>query len=343
MSVQKKAFSDSASLYTIENSRGMKAVLSDFGAVLHSLYVPDRNGALVDVVCGYDNIASYKNNPEYQGQIVGRFANRIGGAAYTYEGVEYKLDANEGPNVLHGGNDPYGIRMWEAATEENAVTFSLVSPDGDQGMPGTAHITVRYRLDEENALHINYHAVADKDTCFNLTNHAYFNLAGHDSGTVLDQHMYLACSNLTAIDEAFIPTGEIMNVLDTPMDFTKGKLIGAQIDDTECEQIRVGLGYDHNYILDKPGFDECFVRVRSDATGIVMEGFTDRPGVQVYSGNHMGEVDDGKNGARYPFRGALCLETQYFPDTPNHASFPNCIYKAGEPFVSETIYKFSCI
>ena len=341
MSVSKKSFSDAASLYTIENKNGMQVVVSDFGGVLQALRVPDKNGDLVDVVCGYDTVEEYQNNPQYQGQLVGRFANRIGGAEFTLQGETYKLDANEGKNVLHGGFKPYGIRMWDARTEENAVEFTLLSPDGDQGMPGNATISVIYRLSEENALHIKYHAVADKDTYFNLINHAYFNLAGHDSGTIMDQYMQLACSKITAIDAEFIPTGELMDVTGTAMDFLEEKQIGRDIDMRECEQIQMGNGYDHNYVIDEPGYDKPFVRCFSEKSGIVMEGYTDLPGVQVYSGNNMGAVKGGKGGAYYPCHGGFCLETQYFPDTPNKSNFPSCFYQAGQAFESETIYKFS--
>ncbi|MDR0952191.1 MAG: galactose mutarotase [Oscillospiraceae bacterium] len=341
MSVTKKSFGERAFLYVIENANGMTAVVSDLGAVLQSLRVPDKEGVLTDVVLGYDDVTSYENNPQSQGQIVGRFANRIGGAAFTLNGQTYQLDANEGKNVLHSGRKSYGIRLWSAEVGDDAVTFSLISPDGDQGLPGEAKISVRYSLSADNALHIQYCAVSDKDTYFNLTNHAYFNLAGHDSGCVGKQYVTLACSRFTPVDGELIPTGKVASVAGTPLDFTTAKPIARDIDKLECEQLRLGGGFDHNFVIDEPGLEKPFARCWSEETGIVMEAFTDMPAVQFYSGNFMGDVKGGKGGADYPKRGGFCLETQFYPDTPNKPDFPSCLFKAGEAFESETVYKFS--
>jgi aldose 1-epimerase len=272
---------------------------------------------------------------------VGRFANRIGGAAITLNGKTYQLDANEGKNVLHGGRSIYGTRLWSAEVEDDAVTFSLTSPDGDQGMSGEAKISVRYSLSADNALHIKYCAVSDKDTYFNLTNHAYFNLDGQGGGTIEKQYMTLSCSRFTPVDGELIPTGELLTVAGTPMDFTTEKPIGRDIDLFEYEQLRLGGGYDHNFVLDAPGLMAPFARARSEETGIVLEAFTDMPAVQFYSGNAMGAASLGKDGAYYPKRGGFCLETQFYPDTPNKPGFPSCLFRAGEVFESETVYKFS--
>ena len=335
-------FQDSeAWLYTLSNKNGMEVDLTDIGGTIVSIRVPDRTGAKVDVLLGYDTPERYLHNDSAHGAIVGRFANRIGGAQFTLNGKTYQLDRNEGKNVLHGGDSKYFWRMWKAQTDpdNNSVTFSLVSPDGDQGMPGCAEIAVTYKLDDENALSIIYHAVADQDTYYNLTNHAYFNLDGHDAGPIADQILQMACSRFAVIDSEFIPTGEIRPVAGTPMDFTTAKPIGQDID-SDYEQVRTGNGFDHNYVIDAPGFDAPFACAKSEKTGIVMKVFTDLPGVQFYAGNNMGSDYGEKGGAKYVKRGAFCLETQFFPDTPNKPDFPGSLFKAGEALDSKTIYQF---
>lgn len=330
-----------ASLYILENSRGMEVALTDIGASIVSIKVPDRSGSSVDVALGYEGAEGYFRNALSYGAVVGRFANRIGGAVFSLNGVEYPMDVNDGPNVLHGGFDKYYHRMWYAEPDEasNSVSFKLVSPDGDQGMPGRALICVRYTLDEDSALHIAYDAVSDKDTFFNLTNHCYFNLNGHDKGFIGDHVMQLNCGSFTPVDATLIPTGEIRSVSGTPLDFTSPKPIGRDID-SDYEQIQLGGGFDHNFVLSAPGLDAPFAVVKAPETGIVMEVFTDLPGVQFYSGNFMGS-DVGEKGGKYIRRGGFCLETQFFPDTPNKPDFPGSLFAAGEKLVSETVYKFS--
>jgi len=331
-----------ASLFTLSNSKGMKAVLTDIGADIVKIIVPDRNGTPVDVALGYDDPELYVSNRTTFGAIVGRFANRIGNAAFTLNGVEYQLDINDNDNCLHGGFDKWYSRMWypQPFEQDNAVTFRLFSPDGDQGMPGSASIAVTYTLTEDNELKIHYHAVSDKDTYFNLTNHCYFNLSGEGAPTMTDHTLRIDADKATVISDQLIPTGEIMNIRGTALDFTSAKVIGKDIDADE-EAIRLGGGFDHNFILNNPGLETAFAEAESPDTGIVMEVFTDLPAVQFYSGNFMGSDPDGKGGTPYKRRSGFCLETQYYPDTPNHPDFPSDLFKAGEALDSTTIYKFS--
>jgi len=331
-----------ASLFTLSNSKGMKVVLTDIGADIVKIIVPDKAGTPVDVALGYDDPELYVSNKTTFGAIVGRFANRIGGAKFTLNGVEYKLDVNDNDNCLHGGFDKWYSRMWypQPNAADNAVTFHLFSPDVDQGMPGNAYIAVTYTLTEENELKIHYHAVSDKDTYFNLTNHCYFNLGGEGKDTMTDHTMMIDADKATAISDQLIPTGEIVDIKGTALDFTEKKVIGKDIDADE-EAIRLGGGFDHNFILNNPSLEVPFAEARCRDTGITMEVFTDLPAVQFYSGNFMGTDPNGKGGNAYKRRSGFCLETQYYPDTPNHANFPSDLFKAGEALESTTVYKFS--
>jgi len=320
----------------------MSVTVSDLGAVVTSIVVPDRDGRPVDVALGYSSSDGYAASSSAYGATVGRFANRIRDAELSLNGTVHPLEANEGRHSLHGGPHVYYIRRWKARVtegEEPSVTFGLVSPHGDQGMPGTADIEVTYTLTPDNEVVIQYHAVADRDTVFNLTNHSYFNLDGHDAG-LIDQHLlWLDCDYFTPIDREFIPTGEIRSVDGTALDFTRAKAIGQDVD-ADDEQVIFGNGYDHNFVINSPDLARPFARVESESTGIVMEVATDLPGVQFYGGNNMGQDKGEKGSAPYVRRGGLCLETQYYPDTPHHANFPTCLFKAGEPFTSTTIYRF---
>ena len=330
-----------ASLFTLENKSGMKVVLTDICADIVKIIVPDKNSNPVDVALGYDKPEHYLTNATTFGAIVGRFANRIGGSKFTLNGKTYELDVNDNDNCLHGGFDRWYFRMWYPEIKgENAIAFHLFSTDGDQHMPGNANITVTYTLTDDNALKIHYDAVSDADTYFNLTNHNYFNLSGEGSDTMLDHTLWLDSDTATDIDEQIIPTGEIVNIKGTPMDFTVPKTIGQDID-ADYKPLKLAGGYDHNFILNNPGLTTAFVKVSSPVTGIVMEGFTDLPAVQLYCGNFMGKDPNGKNGHAYKYRSGFCLETQYYPDTPNHDNFPSDLFKAGEALDSTTIYKFS--
>lgn len=327
--------------FTLTNGSGMKAVVSDYGADLLELWVPDKNGGLTDVVLGLAKPEDYEENGPAFGAVVGRHANRIAGASFVLNGKEYRLAANNGPNNLHSKPGSYYQRFWEAETGEDEegsyVELSLVSPDGDQGYPGTLQVTVTYTLTEENSLILTYHMVSDQDTIANMTNHSYFNLSGHDSGSVLDQYVTIYADAVTASDSQLIPTGEIRPVQGTPLDFTVRKQIGRDIH-ADDEQIRNGGGFDHNFVLGNTGEMGLAAVMESEKTGIVMEVSTDLPGMQLYTANST-EIE-GKNGAHYlPFCGA-CFETQFYPDSVHHDNFPSCVLKAGEEFESHTVFHF---
>lgn len=326
-------------LYTMQNDKGMQVSVTDYGATLVKVCVPDREGKLTDVVLGYDDAAGYERGGLFFGATVGRSANRIGGAQFEIKGVKYSLEKNDNGNNLHSGMDYYQQRMWEVV--ENAddhVTFLLHSPDGDQGYPGALDMYVTYSLDEENTVTIHYQAVPDQDTIINMTNHSYFNLNGHDSGDVLGHTVRLEADCFTPADNESIPTGEIRSVEGTPMDFREGKAIGKEID-ADDEQIRFGGGYDHNWVLKNEGRFDKVAEVTADRSGIVMEVYTDLPGVQMYTANFV-EGEPGKEGACYGKRSAVCLETQYFPDAVHHENFPGPICKAGEKYDTRTAYRF---
>ena len=334
-------------LYTLINANGVSASFSDLGAVWVSMNVPDRNGEMKDVVLGYDSVENYLENPPHLGAPIGRNANRIGGARFTLNGKEYKLFANDGPNNLHSAPDLYHSRLWESEVEEGSlgtsIHFSLTSPDGDQGYPGNASITVSYTLTPDNSLQISYHMVSDADTIANFTNHSYFNLDGHDSGYAMNQRVWIDADTFTMADAVSIPTGEIVPVKGTPMDFTEMKTIEQDIHQ-DYEALVLGQGYDHNWILNSTSGEVTLcAAAESEKTGIRMEVYTDLPGIQFYTGNFLGEGPAGKNGAVYGRRHAYCFETQYYPDSVNKPEFPSPLLKEGEEYGTTTIYKFGLI
>jgi len=330
-------------LYTMTNSHGLKAAVTDYGAILVSLVVPDRDGNLVDVVLGRETGEGYFTNSPGFGSTIGRSGNRIAGGKLTIGGVEYQLACNEGPNNLHSGPNGYQYRLWEGMADEhaNSVTFFLVSPDGDQGYPGEFQISVTYTLTELDGLRLTYHGVSDKDTIANLTNHSYFNLNGHDSGDALDHTLWLKCSHFTPVfDPNSIPTGELAPVAGTPMDFTTAKVVGDDID-ADFEQLNFTGGFDHNFAIDREEGDGIvhMATMASEKTGITMEVYTDCVGVQFYAGNFV--VDEpGKGGCVYQKRGGLCLETQFFPNAINTPSFASPLLRAGEEYHTVTEYRF---
>lgn len=337
---------EEAKLYTLENKNGMKAVFSDFGAVLVELWVPDKNGKLEDVVLGFDTLAEYEANPTFFGSFIGRCGNRIGGAKFTINGTEYKVEDNDSGNCLHGGSVSYDKYMYEAETFEEegglSIEFSRLSPDMEQGFPGNLDITVTYTLTDENELAIEYLTVSDKDTIVNLTNHSYFNLAGHNSGLVTDQEVLIEADAFTATDAKLIPTGELADVTGTPMDFRVRKPLAEGIDMVEYEPIRMGGGYDHNYALNTTGEEAEYVAELYDKkSGRVMEVYTDLPGMQLYSGNFIRDGLKGKGGCTYGKRHGVCFETQYFPNAMNIPSFKSPVVKAYEEVESMTVYKFT--
>lgn len=328
-----------ALLYTMKNDAGTSVSVSDYGAALVSLFVRGKDGNPVDVVLGYDDVTGYEKGGDSIGATVGRNANRIGGASIEINGVTYELDKNDNGNNLHSGYDYYNKRFWDVA--ENAddhVTFRLHSPDKDQGYPGALDMYVTYTLDEDSMLTIHYEAVPDKDTVINMTNHSYFNLNGHDSGTVLNHSVTLDAESFTPADRESIPTGEIRSVDGTPMDFRSGKTLGKEID-ADYEPLRLGGGYDHNWVLKNEGRFDKVAEVISEESGITMEVYTDLPGIQMYSVNFLNN-EPGKDGAVYPRRGAVCMETQYFPDAVHHENFPQPLCRKGEKYDTHTAYRF---
>lgn len=331
-----------AMLYTLSNDNGVEAIVTDYGAILVSLFVPDKKGVKKDVVLGYDRLGDYEENGCYFGATIGRSANRIQGAAFKIDGTEYHIPDNENGNNLHTDYD-HGFHkvMWGAKLlqNENAVCFSYESPDGENGFPGTLQISVTYALHANNALEIAYEGICDKKTLLNVTNHSYFNLGGHDSGSICDEKVMIRAAGFTEAGPGAIPTGKILPVEGTPMDFRQARRVGDGID-ADWEQISMAQGYDHNWTLDTvPGRPEMVARVEDEKSGRVMEVYTDLPGVQFYTGNYI-TSQTGKGGACYDRRHGLCLETQYFPNSVNIPWFRQPILEAGQPYRATTIYKF---
>lgn len=335
------------SLYTLTNENGVRASFTDLGGTWVTMEVPDREGQMQDVVLGYDTAEDYKENPPHLGSVIGRNANRIGGAAFTLNGKKYVLEANDGSNNLHSGPDLYRKRLWEALVEETdlgiSISFFLVSPDKDQGYPGNGEITVTYTLTPDNSIQIDYHMVCDQDTVANFTNHSYFNLDGQDGGWAMDQSVWIDADFFTVADKNSIPTGEIASVKGTPMDFTEMKPIRRDLE-ADYQPLIFGKGYDHNWILNHPeGEVTLSAAAQSDKTGIRMEVYTDLPGMQFYTANFLSDGPKGKGGMVYQPRYAYCFETQYYPNAVNMPQFPSPVLKAGDEYRTTTIYKFSVV
>ncbi|MDD7389335.1 MAG: galactose mutarotase [Lachnospiraceae bacterium] len=331
-----------ALLYTIRSKKGMCAQISNFGCAVVSLMVPVKDGTKIDVVLGYPNVSGYEDNPLCAGCCIGRVANRTGRAVFTLEGKEYHLEANENGNNLHSSlTSGFHKRIWETVSEkEDSVSFRMESPDGDEGFPGSCTTTVTYTLTDDNELVMRYDGVCSQPTPWNVTNHSYFNLSGHDSGSTEDTVIWLDASAFTPVDAESIPTGEIAPVAGTPMDFTVPTAIGEHLHD-DYEQLKLTGGYDHNYCLNhKTGELSLFCRAVSPKTGLTMEVSTDLPGVQFYTGNFIGEAA-GKNGAVYRNYDGFCLETQYYPDNLNKEQFASSVIEPGKTCTTVTVYKFS--
>lgn len=327
-----------AGLYLLKNGNGMEIGVLDFGAILVKVLVPDKDGKLRDVVLGYGDVSGYESGSLYFGATVGRVANRIGGGAFELNKKTYVLTQNDGKNTLHGGTDYYDKRMWKVEeADDSHVSLSLHSPDGDQGFPGAVDIRVTYTLTGDNEVKIHYHAVPEEDTLLNLTNHSYFNLCGHASGTVLDQEVMICADAFTRADAQSIPTGEMVPVEGTPMDFRSRKPIGREIE-TDYEALRFGQGYDHNWALNGEG-ERLAAAMYADQSGIEMKVYTDLPGMQFYTGNFI-EQEKGKEGAVYRKRQAACFESQYFPDAVHKEQFEGPVVKAGEVYDTTTAYQF---
>lgn len=329
-------------LYVLKNKNGMEAALTNFGGRLVSLLVPDKQGKMVDVVEGFDSVKTYQDAADaFYGATIGRYGNRIGKGQFKLEGKSYQLTINNGANTLHGGKVGFDVHVWDAKKlDDHSLEIDYVSKDGDQGFPGTLNVKVVYALQDDNSLKISYEATTDKPTVVNLTNHAYWNLNGCGSGTILNHVLQIDADNYTPVDTALIPTGKIEPVKGTPFDFNTSTAIGVRIDQNN-EQLKNGKGYDHNFVLNKHDLTKPITTVIGDKTGIVMEVFTQEPGIQFYSGNFMAGKHTVKGGAKDDHRTGFCLETQHYPDSPNQPSFPSTELKPGQVYKTVSIYKFS--
>lgn len=322
------------SLFTLTNTDGLSAKISDFGGIITELHTRDRDGKLGDIVLGFDELAPYLDEPPYFGAMIGRYANRIAGGRFSLDGTTYQLDVNNGPNHLHGGRVGLHNVKWDAAVEGRVLVLRRRCPAGLQGYPGTLDVTATYELSDDNELILRIEAVTDAATPVNLTQHSYFNLAGR--GDILGHELTIFAAAYTPVDETLIPSGVIAPVAGTPFDFRTPRPIGERIGAAD-PQLRHAGGYDHNFVLDQPGLA---ARVRDPGSGRVLELFTVEPGVQFYSGNFLDGSLAGK-GRVYTYRSGLCLEPQHFPDSPNHPSFPNTILRPGQRYATESRYRFS--
>jgi aldose 1-epimerase len=337
----------SVSRYVLTNRQGVEAVVITYGATLVSLKVPDRAGKSADVVLGYDTLEGYEQGKSYFGGTIGRYGNRIAHGEFTLDGTTFHLPKNDGPNSLHGGTVGFNKRIWAGVDRSRAdaevLELSYTSAAGEEGYPGTLKVKVTYTLPAEaNELRIDYTATTDKDTVINLTNHSYFNLSGDASREIVDHQLLLRAQQFTPVDATLIPTGELRAVRGTPFDFTKPAAIGERIHQDD-EQLKFGKGYDHNWALErtkKVGL-ELAAEVLEPTSGRVLEVLTTEPGIQFYSGNFLDGTAKGKGGQLYAHRTGLCLETQHFPDSPNHPGFPSTVLKPGETYRSSTVLRFS--
>ena len=330
-------------IYTLTNTRGSEATIITYGGAVVSLKVPDKKGELGDIVLGFDSIADYEKHSAFFGPLIGRYGNRIARGKFTLEGKEYLLATNNGENHLHGGIKGFDKVIWTAkpSTDKNGANLELtyLSADGEEGYPGNLNIQVVYTLTEDNKLRIVYSATTDKSTVVNLTHHSYFNLAG--GGEILDHRLLLNADRYTPTDKGSIPTGVVSKVAGTPFDFTNETAIGSRIGQ-DNEQLKFGRGYDHNWVLTRKGNGiELAARVYEPTSGRVMEVLTTEPGIQFYSGNFLDGSLLGKGGKQYPYRSGFCLETQHFPDSPNHLNFPTTVLRPGQKYSQTTIYAFS--
>jgi aldose 1-epimerase len=347
--VQKQSFGTRegrpVNLYTLTNSHGVEVRAMNYGGIILSIRIPDRKGQFADIVLGHDSFEGYLPNTPYLGALVGRYANRIANGTFTLDGKTYTLPKNNGPNTLHGGvTRTFDKVVWDDAPlkgDKPGVTFTYLSKDGEEGFPGNLTAKVTYSLSDDNELLIDYEATTDKASPINLSQHSYFNLAGEGSGDILNTELMLNADRFTPVDKNLIPTGELRPVKGTPLDFTTPTRIGARIEDN-YEQLVLGKGYDHNFIINrKSGGLELAARAYEPGSGRVLEVLTTQPGVQFYTGNFLDGTVTGKQGHVYKYRNAFCLETQHYPDSPNHPDFPSTILKPGQTFHEKTVFKFS--
>ena len=329
-------------LYTLKNAAGMEVCVTNFGGRLVSVMAPDKDGNMVDVILGFDNINDYMTKPSDFGASIGRYANSIAGGKFELDGQTVTLNQNDGPNCLHGGAEGWQYQIYEAEQlDPQTLKLTLTDPDGHMGFPGNVTATVTYKLTDDNAVDILFSGTTDAPTVLSMTNHAYFNLSGDHALEGTDQVLYVNADNFTPADALLIPTGEFVPVEGTPMDFRTPKAVAQDIE-ADYEQLRLGNGYDHNWVLNTAGDDtKVAFSLYSPVTGILLEGYTDQPGVQVYSGNFLTGRVAGKHNVLYPRRASICLETQLFPDSPNKPEWPSATLRPGETYTHHCIYKFS--
>ena len=329
-------------LYTLTNHNGMEVCITNFGGRIVSLMVPDKNGTMTDVVLGFDNIADYQNIPSDFGASVGRYANRINQGRMTIDGKDIQLPTNNFGHCLHGGPTGWQYQVYEAnQTNDSTLTLTMKSPDGDNNFPGNVTAQVTYSLTAGNAIDIKYEATTDKTTVINMTNHSYFNLNGDPSKPGTDQVLYVAADSITPVDSTYMTNGTMMAVKDTPFDFNTPKPITPDVTDFNNEQVKFGDGFDHNWVLRTKGdINQVAARLSSPLTGITLTVYTNEPGIQVYTGNFLDGTVKGKKGIAYPKRASVCLETQHYPDSPNHPQWPSVILKPGNVYHSHCIFQF---
>jgi len=336
------AAGDDVALYTLTNAHGVQAAISNFGGVVVSLLVPDREGAFGDVVLGFDTLAGYERHRTFFGALIGRYANRIAAAKFVLGGKEFALAPNNGKNHLHGGERGFDRVVWSAAASTDAAELELSysSRDGEEGYPGNLNVKVVYTLTDQNELKIVYSAVTDQETIVNLTNHSYFNLSGAGGDSILGHEIAINAERFTPTDDSSIPLGELRKVDGSPFDFRSSKAIGEQINDND-QQLKFGQGYDHNWVLSKTGNElSAAATVFDTASGRVLEVLTTEPGLQFYSGNFLDGTVAGKGGYKYQYRSGFCLEAQHFPDSPNRPEFPSTVLTPGDEYSQTTIYGF---
>ena len=332
----------STKLYTLRNSTGMEVCITNFGARIVSIMVPDKNGNMTDVVLGFDNIEDYIQIPTDFGASIGRYANRIGQGKITIDGQEIQLPQNNYGHCLHGGPTGWQNQVFKAnQKDDKTITFTIESPDGDNNFPGNVIANVTYTLTDDNAIDIRYDAITDKKTIINMTNHSYFNLNGDPSVNSMNQILYLSADSITPVDDTFMTNGTMVAVADSPFDFNTPKAIETDVNNFDCEQIKFGKGFDHNWVLKTKGdINQVAAKLSSPITGISLEVYTNEPGIQVYTGNFLDGTVKGKKGIVYPQRASVCLETQHYPDSPNKPHWPSVILEVGKTYQSRCIFKF---
>ena len=330
-------------LYKLKNANGMEVCVTNFGGRIVSIMVPDKNGVMKDVVLGFDSIADYIHVPSDFGASIGRYANRINQGRFVLDGDTVQLPVNNFGHCLHGGPEGWQYQVYDARQiDDTTLELTIQSPDGDQNFPGNVTAKVLYKLTDDNAIDIKYTATTDKKTIINMTNHSYFNLSGNPAQPATDHILYVNADNYTPVDSTFMTTGEILPVTNTPMDFRTPKPVGQDIDKYDFVQLKNGNGYDHNWVLNTKGdLTQVAARLTSPETGIVLEVYTNEPGIQIYSGNFLDGTVTGKKGIVYNQRASVCLETQHYPDSPNKPEWPSVVLEPGQTYHSECIFKFS--